>query len=49
VNAQRFTVQRETTGYSVWTTGLSGSKQDCLGHFNTKRAALAFIRRQRGE
>lgn len=38
-----YSIQRENTGYSVWTVGLSGSKQDCLGHVPTVASARKLI------
>ena len=44
---KRFGLWKEARGYSVWSIGLSGSRQDCYGFFNSKRAALAAIRKLR--
>jgi hypothetical protein len=41
----RYTYQEEKTGFSVWTVGLSGSKQDCLAFTKTHRQAQTMVDR----
>ena len=41
-----YTIQKEATGYSVWSVSEhTGSKTDCVGHYNTKREAEAAVKR----
>ena len=41
----RYGYQRESTGYSVWALGLSGTRQDCIGWVRDRRAAERLINR----
>ena len=44
---QRYMIQKESTGYSVWTVSPhTGSKQDCIAYCRTKREAQALIRKK---
>ena len=40
----RFGLWKEARGYSVWSIGLSGSRQECYGHFTNKATAMRVLR-----
>ena len=40
-----YRIYTEGNGYTVWSIGLSGSRQDCYGVFYTLRTARNWIKR----
>jgi hypothetical protein len=46
MNRARIYVEGACRSYSVWTDSpITGDKKDCLGSFQTKRAALRAVRK----